>query len=296
MVAFWPWAQLDPVRNPIRGLLKFSNFATDYPLLHRGEVLTTGTIPRTYVPEWLALTLPEFYFIAWSLGIVALAVLARRPLEKARLGKKAFEILWIGALATTPIIWVVLRHTPLYNGYRHLLFVVPFLAVLAAVSAVHFFQARRPRPATIGAALVLVASLLVTVVDMVQLHPYQYVYFNRLVAGGLPGAVGQYEIDYWGASCKEAVEWTVDHYSPRDLRQRVRITAPSEHALFRYLKQLEERPRRFRAVRFAPGHDAHVVFVSASRGRPRWPRGELIHVIERQGVPLLYIYEVREPR
>ena len=69
--------------------------------------------------------------------------------------------LWIGALATMPIIWVVLRHTPLYNGYRHLLFVVPFLSVLAAVSAAHFFQARLPRLATIGAALVLVASALI---------------------------------------------------------------------------------------------------------------------------------------
>ena len=160
------------------------------------------------------------------------------------------------------------------------------------MSTVHFFQARLPRPATIGAALVLVASLLVTVVDMVQLHPYQYVYFNRLVAGGLPGAVGQYDTDYWGASCKEGVEWTVDHYSQRDLRQTVRITAISEHALFRHLNQSEEGRRRFRPVR----HNPHVIFVSASRGHSKWPKGELLHVVERQGAPLLYVYELREPR
>jgi hypothetical protein len=295
MVAFWPWAQLDPVRNPLRGLLKLSSFTRNYPVLHGGEVLTTGTIPRTYVPEWLALTLPEFYFVAWSLGIVALAVFARRPLEKAGLGKRAFEILWIGALAAAPVLWVVLRHTPLYNGYRHLLFVVPFLAVLAGLSAARFLQAPLPRPATIGAALVLAACGLVTVVDMVQLHPYQYVYFNRLVGGGLPGAVGQYDTDYWGAACKEAVEWTVDHYSRRDLRQAVRITARSEHALLHHLGQSERGRRRFHAVRFGGRYKPHVVFVSASPRHRKRDRGKLVHVVERQGAPLLYVYEIREP-
>jgi hypothetical protein len=295
MVAFWPWAQLDPVRNPLRAVLKLSSFSRDYPLLHGGEVLTTGTIPRTYVPEWLALTLPEFYFVAWSLGIVALLVFARRRLLGAGVRRKAFQILWVGALATMPIFWVVLRHTPLYNGYRHLLFVVPFLAVLAGVSAAHYLQAGLPRPATIGAAFVLTASLLATVVDMVQLHPYQYVYFNRVVAGGLPAAASRYETDYWGASGKEAVEWTVDHYSKRELRRPVRITALSEHALLHQLEQAAESRDRFVAVRFAPGHKAHVLFLSATPHR-RAPGGKLIHVVARQGAPLLNVYELREPR
>lgn len=292
MVAFWPWAQLDPLRNPLRALLKLSSFTRDYPVLHRGEILTTGTIPRTYAPEWLSLTLPEFYFVAWALGIVALIVLVRR--RSLRVGRRAFQIFWVGALATMPVAWVVLRHTPLYNGCRHLLFVVPFLAVLAGLSTAHYFRARLPRPATIGAGLVLAASLLATVVDMVQLHPYQYVYFNRLVAGGLSTAARRYDTDYWGAACKEAVDWTVDHYSRRDLQHPVRITALSEHALLRQLEQVDD-GGRFLAVRFAPGHEAHVLFLSPSPLHPPPPRGELIHVVERQGVPLLNIYQLREP-
>jgi hypothetical protein len=258
--------------------------------------VTTGTIPRTYVPEWLALTLPEFYFVAWSLGIVALIVFARHRLPRTGLGKKAFEVLWVGALATMPILWVVLRHTPLYNGYRHLLFVVPFLAVLAGASAAGYLRSGLPRPATIGAGLLLAASLLATLVDMVQLHPYQYVYFNRLLAGGLPVAAARYDTDYWGASCKEAVEWTVRHYSQRDLQRPVRITALSEHALLRHLEESEEGRQRFRAVRFAPGHEAHVLFLGPSPPHRAPPRGELVHVVERQGAPLLNVYELREPR
>jgi len=81
---------------------------------------------------------------------------------------------------------VVLRHTPIFNVNRHVLFVVPFLAVIAGVSAAVFLD----RPGWLGARVLAAAGLglllLLTAVDMVQLHPYQYVYYNRLFAGASP--------------------------------------------------------------------------------------------------------------
>jgi hypothetical protein len=47
--------------------------------------------------------------------------------------------------------------------------------------------------------------LLPIAVQMVTLHPYQYVFFNQVV-GGVSGADGHYETDYWGTSYREAVE------------------------------------------------------------------------------------------
>ncbi|MBN2489800.1 MAG: hypothetical protein JXQ29_03000 [Planctomycetes bacterium] len=43
-----------------------------------------------------------------------------------------------------------------------------------------------------------------------HLHPLQYVYFNRLV-GGLAGAAGRYDSDYWCASFREAVGRLCEH-------------------------------------------------------------------------------------
>ena len=40
---------------------------------------------------------------------------------------------------------------------------------------------------------------------IVQLHPYEYTYYNSLV-GGTSGAFRQYETDYWLTCYKEAVE------------------------------------------------------------------------------------------
>ena len=38
---------------------------------------------------------------------------------------------------------------------------------------------------------------------MLHHHPYQYIYYNRLV-GGVNGAYRQYELDYWATSYREA--------------------------------------------------------------------------------------------
>jgi len=42
---------------------------------------------------------------------------------------------------------------------------------------------------------------------IIQLHPYEYIYYNSLV-GGVNGATGQYEIDRWCISYREAIEYT----------------------------------------------------------------------------------------
>ena len=53
------------------------------------------------------------------------------------------------------------------------------------------------------------AAVLITLLPlgpMYRLHPYEMTYFNRLT-GGLAGAVGRYETEYWITSYREAIEW-----------------------------------------------------------------------------------------
>jgi hypothetical protein len=41
---------------------------------------------------------------------------------------------------------------------------------------------------------------------MAALHPYEYIYFNRIF-GGLPAAYDRFETDYFGLSLREGMEW-----------------------------------------------------------------------------------------
>ncbi|KKS61303.1 MAG: hypothetical protein UV27_C0003G0048, partial [candidate division WWE3 bacterium GW2011_GWA1_42_46] len=47
--------------------------------------------------------------------------------------------------------------------------------------------------------------LLFTLVRMIFLHPYEYIYYNELI-GGLRGANKNFELDYWGAAYKESAQ------------------------------------------------------------------------------------------
>ncbi len=295
MVSVWPWALLDPISNPFRSFLKFSRFRETLTVLFDGQLLTSGEVSRYYIPKLFILTLPEFYFLAFLLGgLNLIAGLRARGWEPATL--RSFKILWVTAIAFLPIAWVVLRHTPFYDGHRHLLFVVPFMAVLAGTFAASYLQGRAGWPARTLASLGLAASCLLTVIDMMELHPYQYVYFNRLFAGGLAGAVNRYETDYWCASYKEGLDWVVRHYTRPGRRGRVRVAGyayPGHVGLWRYLGRTEESRRWFEVVGL--GDDPHVVLATTALRDQEQTPGRVVHVVERQGAPLLYIFEVRTP-
>lgn len=53
---------------------------------------------------------------------------------------------------------------------------------------------------------VCVALLVLPAKDLVALHPYQTTYFNGLV-GGVAGADGRYDTEYWLTSYREAIDW-----------------------------------------------------------------------------------------
>jgi hypothetical protein len=289
MVAFWPWAQLDPMRNPFRAFSKFSTFTDRMDLLFDGQMLTSGTIPRSYAVTWFAITLPEFYFVALLLGVAALFVLVRHRLREPGFRKRLWRTAWIAALATAPVVWVTVRNTPLYNGHRHLLFVLPFLAVVAAVSVAAWHEIR-PRLLFRAAGIVALAgSLLLTAADMVRLHPYQYVFFNRLVAGGLPRAIHRYDADYWIAASKEAIEWVAAHYEAEG--GPIRVGGPLlTHTPFMYYLQRIEAGRRFQPVTIY--ERPRLILASTAYRQHERIRGRVVHVVERMGAPLLYVYDV----
>jgi hypothetical protein len=105
------------------------------------------------------------------------------------------------------MVYIAVRKPIVYDGLRHILFVLPLLAILAALALDFVYGRLRPR--TAKAVLGLGGLyLLYHLTILVRLHPHESVYFNRIV-GGLPGAYGWYETDYWGNSYREAVELLV---------------------------------------------------------------------------------------
>lgn len=203
MLATWPWAALD-VFNPVRAIAAFSDFHYQIDTLLAGQMYTMSTVPRWYVPAYLLIKLPLVMFVGLALALLfaSLSRLAQwmlKPPAPREIGFLAFT-------AAFPVLCHVIGHGPAFTGMRHFTFVVPPLAALAGIGCNALIACAalwRPSIAA-GLGIATAAALVWNANVLVQLHPYEYLYYNSLV-GGLKGATGRYDTDYWVNMMPEAV-------------------------------------------------------------------------------------------
>jgi hypothetical protein len=293
MLLCWPYALVHPVANlwqVLRASVHFEDWI--HPVRFSGVDVMSNALPWTYVPVWLAVSLPEFYVLAVALAGLQLprfAALVRGGCTRRR--EATFAALLALAILL-PIATVIATHTILYNGIRHLLFLLPVLAVAAAVCVSEYLARATKGLATMAASLVGL-SVLLTALDMIRLHPYESVYFNRLIAGGLPRAAGRFETDYWGQSYREGVTWLMAHYGV-GAREPIRVANCSTPFLTGYYLA-DHAPSQVRFVSVMPDDRPHVVLATT-----RWlcydpSHATLLHTVQRMGVPLTYVVELRRP-
>ena len=78
-----------------------------------------------------------------------------------------------------PLSYAVISGTPLYDKIRHLLFVIPALAGVAAIGTVKALRYLENNWARYSAVVITGILLLLTTIDMVELHPNEAICFNR---------------------------------------------------------------------------------------------------------------------
>jgi hypothetical protein len=202
MALVWPWAVMD-VRNLPRALLYFSQFfEKPWHELFGGELILVTDMPRRYVPVLLGLKLPE---LMQALAVAGLGWAFVMVFRSGLPAHRRAALLCIALAGSLPVAVAVATRPAMYNGIRHFLFILPPLAVLAGLAACRLLERARQvghAPVLAGVAI-LAAGLALPIIEMVRLHPYQYVYFNH-AAGGVRGADGRYMLDYWGLAFRQA--------------------------------------------------------------------------------------------
>ena len=213
MLAAWPWAQLDPLWRPIAALIQFGHHDFPYKTLFDGTYYPAPDLPRSYLPVFFLIQLPELVVLLLAAGAVwvPLWIWRRRP---------ALKHLLVPALvifaALFPIGFAVATHAILFDGMRHFLFIEPPLICCAALVFDAVLRWLLPRRAAFTAATGALALYFVHhIALMAELHPDEYVYYNAFV-GGVPGAAGRYKLDYWANSYREAAIDLVGWLRARD--------------------------------------------------------------------------------
>jgi hypothetical protein len=186
-LATWPYLWEAPLGRFIEVFRHMSANPHPIPVLFNGVIYQSDKLPASYLPGMLGLTLSEPVVLLFLGGLgVAVWRAFHRRLEWRDLLP---VLLWF----LLPFVYVLLRRPPIYDGYRHFMFILPPLFVFAALALQALFERLR-RPWAAGLALAIV--LLPGIIALLSLHPYQYTYYNAL-AGGTGGAFRRYETDYW---------------------------------------------------------------------------------------------------
>ena len=200
----WPYLWTDPLQNFFRAFGFMSDNPTHLKVLFYGNLYHADALPHRYLPVLLGLTMTE---VVWLLFPAGALVGFWRQISRARgmpAGDRSFHVeYWILFLwFLIPLGYVLLLRPPMYDGFRHFLFMLPPVFIIAGLVFEKMFAGIRTR----WINLVLLAAIFApAVLGISQLHPYQYTYYNSFV-GGTGGAFREFETDYWLTCYKEAIQ------------------------------------------------------------------------------------------
>jgi 4-amino-4-deoxy-L-arabinose transferase-like glycosyltransferase len=293
MVLPWPWAHENPVVNPLAAIRMASKFHLVVPVLFEGTVYASDQLPRYYLAKYLLITTPLAILL---LAVIGLWSAARRALQKSSNPRTLVIVLIVAWLALPLVLFAVMRPNA-YDGMRHFLFVVPAIAILAALGLDTLWRARPQPICRTGVAGALVVCLALQVGSIAQLHPYQMTYFN-ILAGGPRVAAQQYDSDYWLTSYKEAIEW-IERQPGRGASRPTRVLiAANEHSQWcaAYFAgpnlAIEATLTSGQPGDLPPGYD-YYIGTTRSRMSENFPEARAVHEISRRGAVYTRIKQAR---
>ena len=202
MAIAWPWSVMGWT-NLFDAATKFSHFSFDMATLVDGQLIQVGDVPATYLSQYLLVRLPELLLFGLLLAGVLLCV---RAAQLRLTHEESAHELPLLLAATFPIMFSLLTAPALYNGVRHFTFLLPPLAVVAAMGLEATLTWLGRSRLTFGLfSLLILAGVADPAITLARLHPYEQLAYNH-VTGGTRGAEDRWESDYWGDSLRAAVE------------------------------------------------------------------------------------------
>src|SRR5262249_42920418 len=236
--AMWPWLWSHPIGKFVQVFTNFSKFPWDIEVLYMGRFVRSTNLPWHYVFVWISITTPLLYLALFLVGAFnTLRQIASRSTGLWKGNEELQDAVFLGLFAA-PIAAVILLHSVLFDGWRHLYFVYPAFLLLAIKGWVSLWgndlvwTIRRS-----VLAVVTAISIVHTASWMWKAHPFQNVYFNILAGTDLRS---RYELDYWGLANRKALEYILRN----DHSEVINVRADSLTPLFAAFYMIDAKDRK----------------------------------------------------
>lgn len=277
----WPYALQNPVVNPWKSYQVMTDFPTTIRQIFEGDFIWSDFHPWYYLPKYMLITIPLIVFAGLILFLMYWKSVVR--------GKHRLTYVFLIITTAFPVVFVILVKANLYGAWRHFQFIYPGLVVLAAVGFNELFSRLKLGKVKIVVAVLLGVLMAHPVLFMAKSHPYYYLYYNPLV-GGLKGAYGKYETDYYYHTMRSGAEWLGNYLDVNNLKGRVVIG--SNFSVKWYLKDHPNLKYEYFQYQFRSDKDWDYAIIANSYIQPgqlmkgNFPPEGTIHVVEVDQVPV----------
>jgi hypothetical protein len=193
-ILFWPYALLDPIRNPLESLKMMTNYEVSIRTVFNGLWFWSEKLPWYYALKWILISSP----VIITLGFILHFVFLKKSLWPI------FSLILFAALF--PLLWTIIKNSNLYGGFRQLIFIYPLICILSSFFWIKIYEKFNVKVFKLSVLALLAIGLVGPLLHTFRNYPVQYLYFNRL-AGSLERANGKYDMDYYFHAIRPAFKW-----------------------------------------------------------------------------------------
>ena len=280
---FWPALWRNPPLHLMKAIQLMSRYTWEGYVLYLGEYWRGTEMPWHYLPLWILISTPVSYIVRFAVGLmVSLKRISSGADGELPSRRNIFLLLlWL----IIPLVAVISLRSVVYDGWRHMYFVYPGLLAVALVGFRWLLKRLDTGPMAFKAALMLLlaADMGGTAYFMIRNHPHQNVYFNHFI-GGIRGAHGRFELDYWGVSYRAALEYLVGHVGDEEIK----VNVANRPGLLNWNILSQEDQKRVRLVGDSREAD---YFITNFRSRKAVPFDNQVYAVLVDGVPIAAVFE-----
>ena len=268
IILFWPTLWKNPLHNFLTAMRNMAHFRWDISVLYLGNYISNSKLPWHYIPVWIAITTPLSYTACFIIGCFVSARQFLRDPAQFYFSKKPdlIFILWF----FLPLAAVAVSKPILYDGWRQMFFVYPAFLLLSLAGLIALFRFIKSKFQGLSynfITIILIIFVATGLIDsakfMLKYHPFQNLYFNILAGKNMQEVKNNFELDYWGLSCRKAMEYILKNDSDKAIKIYVADSIGTMNANILF-------PADSKRLVFVKNPDEAKYFLSTYR----WHRGE----------------------
>ncbi len=294
-ILFWPVLYFEPAI-----LWQSFQYMRDFPyeqmVLYRGGLYHCDEIYRDYLARWISMSTPIPYTLVFIAGSILLFCRVLRNIFNPGWIKDHICYFLLLYWFFLPFAYVYAMRPCVYSGWRHFYFIYPAF-ILIAVAGIEFLYhaiskvaARNNRVRYSLSAfftLLIFLSLVNVLLFIVNNHPDEFLYFNRLAGKSMNEIKQNYEMDYWDVAHRQALEYVLNH----DDSPLIKIIDTTTGLKYNYMILTEE--QRNRLYFCYPSEDPDYLITEKDDPPEEYKDALLFYAVEVGDARILSVYKLK---